>query len=45
MAGAFTSRVFALVDAAGFSRLFPLWGSMRFANNEPMTGPDAVEAA
>ncbi|MFI1705039.1 nuclear transport factor 2 family protein [Streptomyces griseoruber] len=47
MPGDFTSRVFALVDssdAAGFSRLFAPQGRLRFANNEPMTGPDAIES-
>ncbi|MDX2548861.1 nuclear transport factor 2 family protein [Streptomyces sp. WI04-05B] len=47
MASDLTSRVFALVDttdAAGFSRLFAPQGRLRFANNEPMTGPEAIEA-
>ncbi len=47
MASEFTNRVFSLVDAgdvSGFSRLFTPQGRLRFANNEPMTGPDAIEA-
>ncbi|MDH6590022.1 limonene-1,2-epoxide hydrolase [Streptomyces sp. SAI-133] len=43
----FTEKVFALVDAGdatGFSRLFASQGWIRFANGEPMAGPDAVEA-
>ncbi|WP_435283489.1 nuclear transport factor 2 family protein [Streptomyces koelreuteriae] len=47
MTSEFTCKVFALVDsadAAGFSRLFTPQGRLRFANNEPMTGPDAIEA-
>jgi hypothetical protein len=39
--------VLALVDAtdaAGFSGLFAPQGHMRFANNEAMTGPEAIEA-
>lgn len=47
MTSEFTSRVFALVDttdATGFSQLFAPQGRLRFAHNEPMTGPDAIEA-
>lgn len=47
MTDEFTSRVFALVDAndaTAFSRLFTARGHLRFANNEPMTGPDEIEA-
>ncbi|MHB9849015.1 hypothetical protein ACSYGO_07170 [Streptomyces krungchingensis] len=40
----FAAKVFALVDAAGFSRLFTPQGRMRFGNNEPMTGPEEMEA-
>ncbi|MFJ6893208.1 nuclear transport factor 2 family protein [Streptomyces hokutonensis] len=43
----FAAKVFALVDgtdAAGFSRLFSPKGSMRFGNNEPMTGPEEIAA-
>ncbi|MFF4467764.1 nuclear transport factor 2 family protein [Streptomyces mirabilis] len=43
----FAAKVFALVDAtdaAGFSRLFTPQGRMRFGNNEPMTGPEEIEA-
>lgn len=43
----FSAKVFALVDAtdaAGFSKLFAPQGRMRFGNNEPMTGPEAIEA-
>ncbi|MGW6401306.1 nuclear transport factor 2 family protein [Streptomyces sp. NPDC055134] len=43
----FAAKVFALVDAtdaAGFSRLFAPQGRMRFGNNEPMAGPEAIEA-
>ncbi|MEU9348530.1 nuclear transport factor 2 family protein [Streptomyces sp. NPDC048278] len=47
MSSGFTKNVFALVDsgdAAGFGRLFASCGRMRFANGEPMTGPEAIEA-
>jgi hypothetical protein len=43
----FTDKVFAVVDstdAAGFGRLFAPAGRMRFANGEPMIGPEAIEA-
>jgi ketosteroid isomerase-like protein len=47
MASEFTGRVFALVDAAdaaGLSRVFTPRARLRFGNNEPITGPDAIEA-
>jgi hypothetical protein len=47
MENEFAAKVFALVDATdavGFSRLFTPKGRMRFGNNEPMVGPEAIEA-
>ena len=43
----FGGKVFALVDASdseGFSNLFTPEGRLRFANGEPMVGPEAIEA-
>ena len=43
----FAAKVFTLIDAtdaAGFSRLFAPQGRMRFGNDEPMTGPEEIEA-
>jgi hypothetical protein len=43
----FATKVLALVDATdapGFSGLFAPQARMRFANNEPMTGPEEIEA-
>lgn len=47
MPSEFVTKVFAAVDATdatAFSRFFAAGGRMVFGNNEPMIGPEAIEA-